>query len=174
MNKSSEREQITTNDTRRTANTEAKFVNSHCLKQIKVLRPIHYGNRRYTTAKKTTRNDAKLPKIQRLDVIVVTASSGRSDVRGNVGLALSVDVRRSIVDSQDDVGRGVDGIRVVDDVSLDDGVDGDDGGDGFDGFDDISLDLDTLGVVGELVIAGRFGGSTLEGVGGSILGCALA
>lgn len=142
------------------------------------------GNAAIQQRKKTTRNDAKLPKIQRLDVIVVTASSGRSDVRGNVGLALSVDVRRSIVDSQDDVGRGVDGVRVVDDVSLDDGVDGDDGGDGFDGFDDstgrfdgsddISLDLDTLGVVGELVIAGRFGGSTLEGVGGSILGCALA
>lgn len=124
----------------------------------------------------------------RLDVVVVTASGSRSDVRGNIGFALSVDVRRSIVDSHDDVGRRVDGVRVVDNVGLDDRVDGDDGGDSFDGLDngigrldgfdgrnEVSLDLDTLGVIGQLVgITVSLGGSALEGVSGSILDSALA
>lgn len=133
----------------------------------------------------------------RLDVIVVAASSSRGDVRGNVrgdiGIAFSVHVGRSAVDCHGDVCRGVDGFRVVDDVGLDDGVGGDDGGDGGgDGFDDaisrfngglnvvldsVSVDLDTLGVIGKLVgVAAGLGSSTLKGVlvGSSILGLGLA
>jgi len=122
----------------------------------------------------------------RLDVIVVAASSSRGDVRGNVrgdiGVTFSVHVGRSAVDCHGDVGRGVDGFRVVDNVGLDDGVGGDDGGGGGgDGFDDavsrfdggtnivldsVSVDLDTLGVIGKLVeVTAWLGGSALEGIG---------
>lgn len=135
----------------------------------------------------------KLPRYQperndhtsHLDVVVVAAGGSRSDVggnvrRGSIGVALSVDVGRSIVDSHGDVSRGIDGLRVVDDVGFDDGVGGNNGGDvSSGGLDDGAGrdDLDTLGVGGQLVeVTAGLCSSTFEsvGVGGSILGCGLA
>lgn len=149
---------------------------------------------RYTTSDKRPRTTERpnsrdtSPEEQsnvRLDVIVVAASSSRGDVgsnvRGDIGIAFGVNVG-SVIDGHGDVCRGVDGFRVVDDVGLDDGVGGDDGGDGggdglddavsgFDGglnvvLDSVSVDLDTLGVIGKLVgVTARLGGSALEGIG---------
>lgn len=103
---------------------------------------------------------------------MVTASSSRSDVRGNVrGTSVG-----SLVDSHVDVSGDIDSVGVVDDVGLDDGVDGEDGRDaGLNGVGDLNVDLDTLVVGGELVeVTAGLGGSALQGVGGSVLACGLA
>lgn len=125
----------------------------------------------------------------RLDVVVVTAGGSGSDVRGNVGSAIGISVGvRGIVDGHLNASGDIDGVRVVDDVGLDDGVDGgdgghdgvdglDDGNDGLDGRGDVGVDLDTLGVDGQLVeVTARLGGNALErvGLGGSVLYCRLA
>lgn len=110
---------------------------------------------------------------------MVTAGGSRSDIRGNVRCAGV----RSIVDSHADFGGNVNGVGLVDDVGLDDRVGRDDGrddglGDGDDGLDDrgnVSVDLGTLGIGGELVkVTAGLGGSALQGVGSSILDCELA